>query len=56
MQKSTISTHTNQDDIKKYKSTKNADAVKTKNTAPLALMSRTSFSASSLTVPTLEDS
>lgn len=56
MQKSTISTHTNQEDIKKYNSNRNADAMMTKNIAPFALISRTSLSRSSNTVSALEDS
>jgi hypothetical protein len=56
MQNSTMSTQTNQEDIKKYNSTRNPDAVMTKNIAPFALISRISFSESSLTVSALEDS
>lgn len=56
MQNSTMSTQINQEDIKKYSSTRNADAIMTKNIAPFALISRTSFSESSLSDPALEDS
>lgn len=56
MQNSTMSTQTNQEDIKKYNSTRNPDAVMTKNIAPFALISRISFSELSLTVSALEDS
>lgn len=54
MEKSIISTQTNQDDIKKYSSTRKVDAVKTNTTAPFALISRISLS-SSLLVSSLED-
>lgn len=51
MQKSTISTQMNQDDIKKYSSTKKVEATITKITAPFALISRISFSESSFAAP-----
>lgn len=54
MQKSIISTQINQDDMKKYSSTRKVDAVKTKTIAPFALISRISFS-SSLSIADLED-
>lgn len=53
MQKSTISTQTNQVDIKKYSSNRKVDAVMTKHTAPATLRSMTSSSESSFAVPAL---
>lgn len=50
MQKSTMSTQMNQDDMTKYRSSKKVDATITKIMAPFALISRVSFSESFLAV------
>ena len=56
MQKSTISTHINQDDMKKNNSTRKVDAVMTKMMAPFVSMFTISLSESSLAVSAFEDS
>ena len=56
MQKSTISTQTNQDDIKKNNSTRKVDAAMTNMTAPFESMLTISLSKSSFAVSALEDS
>lgn len=55
MQNSTISTQMNQADIKKYRSIRNAEATMMKTIAPLALISNTSFSESSLFILPVSD-
>lgn len=56
MQKSTISTQINQDDMKKYNSRRKVDAAITKITAPFVSMLTISLSESSFAVSAFEDS
>ena len=56
MQKSTISTQTNQVDMKKNNSTRKVDAAMTNMTAPFESMLTISLSKSSFSVSALEDS
>jgi len=56
MQKSTISTQTNQDDMKKNNSTRKVDAAMTNMMAPFESILTISLSKSSLAVSAFEDS
>lgn len=55
MQNNVISTHINQDDMKKNNSTRKVDAIMTKMIAPFASMLTMSSSESSFTLSAVED-